>query len=60
MSNVLTWKVWGNEHDPLFEGTEEEAKDFLRANADREDAYLEDPDGREFMLDESGTWAPAT
>lgn len=59
-----SWKVWGDSGgDPLFEGTEEDAKEVIKTKyADRTDVYLEDPDGREYMLAESGRleWVPAT
>lgn len=58
-----SWKVWCDNRDPLFEGGENEAKEYLKTQCtERDDVYLEDPDGREFMPSESGNieWVPAT
>jgi hypothetical protein len=48
----MTWKIWGSERDSLFEGTEEEVKDKYAAEyVEREDLFIEDPDGNEYIWD---------
>jgi hypothetical protein len=47
---IMTWKIWGDSKDPLFEGTEDEVKTAYKASyAKRDDTYVEDPDGNEFV-----------
>lgn len=52
------WKIWGDKPDSLFEGTEEEVKDEYAAEyVGREDTYIEDPHGNEYIWDViAGEW----
>jgi hypothetical protein len=53
---VLTWKVWTDDNEPVFEGTEDQARTYLSGRlADRPEAVLESPDGESFGY-QNGAW----
>ena len=53
---VLTWKVWTDDNEPVFEGTEDQARRYLSGRlADRPEAVLESPDGESFGY-QDGAW----
>ena len=53
---VLTWKVWTDDNEPVFEGTEDQARAYLSGRlADRPEAVLESPDGESFGY-QDGAW----
>jgi hypothetical protein len=53
---MLTWKVWTNDEDLLFEGTEAAARSYVLENFSvTPDLVLESPDGDSYRYDE-GTW----
>jgi hypothetical protein len=56
------WAVWGDVREPLFVGTEQDAKSHytaLPAN-EKERAYLTDPKGNNHIYDEvTDEWRPA-
>jgi hypothetical protein len=53
---VLTWKVWIDDNEPVFEGTEEQARAHITARlANHPEAVLESPDGESFGY-RDGVW----
>jgi hypothetical protein len=53
---VLTWKVWTDDNEPVFEGTEDQARTYLSGRlAGRPEAVLESPDGESFGY-QDGAW----
>jgi hypothetical protein len=56
-AKMLTWKVWTHQqNDPVFEGTEEQARTYIILNPPACDgAVLESPDGDSYGY-QRGTW----
>ena len=53
---MLTWKVYTDDNEPVFEGTEDQARTYLSSRlADRPEAVLESPDGESFGY-QDGAW----
>jgi hypothetical protein len=53
---VLTWKVWTDDSEPVFEGTKEQARAYVTGLVpDRPEAVLESPDGESFGY-QDGVW----
>jgi hypothetical protein len=53
---MLTWKVWTDDDNPVFEGTEEQASAYIvRHLRGCLDAVLESPDGDSYGL-QDGVW----
>jgi len=53
---MLTWKVWTDEDNPVFEGTEEQARAYIvRHLPGCRDAVLESPDGESYGC-QDGIW----
>jgi len=64
---MLTWKVWANDFDLMFEGNEAAARAFVVEHLPRiPDLVLESPeggsysyeDGRWVLLGTAGFWGP--
>ncbi len=49
------WAVWGDAREPVYEGTEEETKQFVEAAQPNQDLYIQTPGGKE-LLYEGGRW----
>jgi hypothetical protein len=53
---MLMWKVWADQDDPLFGGTEEEARAYIAVHLPEcLDAVLESPDGDSYGY-QDGIW----
>ncbi len=53
---VLTWKVWTDDNEPVFEGAEDEARTYITGRLpNRPEAVLESPDGDSYSY-QDGTW----
>ena len=54
---MLTWKVWTDAPNPLFEGDQAQARAYVVENlAESKDAVLESPDGDSYAY-QNGVWA---
>jgi hypothetical protein len=50
------WKVWTNDYDLLFEGTDDDAREYVRQRfAVTPGLTLESPDGASYSY-QDGTW----
>jgi hypothetical protein len=52
------WQVWDDGFKPLFEGTEQEVKDYVLDHMPRKaSVYIQSPEGDEYVYDQiRGKW----
>jgi hypothetical protein len=50
----MTWKVWAENDDLLFEGSEAEAREYVAEHPDSSQVVLESPHGDSYRYQDSG------
>jgi hypothetical protein len=51
------WLVWGDKMKPLVQGLEDEVKKYVKDHPERNDLYIQDPEGTEYAYDQdTDTW----
>src|SRR5216684_5256692 len=50
---AMTWKVWAENDDLLFEGSEAEAREYVAEHPDSSQVVLESPDGDSYRYQDS-------
>jgi hypothetical protein len=55
---VGEWTTWGDDPKPVVEGTEKMCKGYVEQHPERNDLYVTDPAGNEWVY-ENGKWDKA-